>query len=142
MNIWLVTGALCSAAAALVHVGCIIFGASWYRFMGAGEQMAQWAIQGDARATQITAFIAIVLSVWSLYALSGARVIGKLPLLKFALVAITSVYLLRGVAGLFFIFAPTSDRTAVFWLVSSLICCAFGFIHFIGVRQLFSPRSV
>ncbi len=35
----LITGAICSALAALAHLGCIIFGAQWYRYFGAGEEM-------------------------------------------------------------------------------------------------------
>ena len=40
MNILLVVAGALSALAALAHIGCIYFGASWYRFFGAGEQMA------------------------------------------------------------------------------------------------------
>ncbi|MGQ4584278.1 hypothetical protein [Lysobacter sp. F60174L2] len=39
-----------NAIAALLHVGCIIFGASWYRFFGAGERMAQLASAGFVQA--------------------------------------------------------------------------------------------
>ena len=41
----LILGALFSAVAALAHLGCIIFGGDWYRFFGAGEQMAKMASQ-------------------------------------------------------------------------------------------------
>ena len=36
-----------SAIAALAHLGCIIFGGDWYRFFGAGEQMARMAEAGN-----------------------------------------------------------------------------------------------
>ena len=52
------TGAGCSACARVyyrnpeVHVGCIVFGAPWYRFFGAGEKMAQMADAGNPRAAR------------------------------------------------------------------------------------------
>ena len=81
-NLFLVIGASMSAVAALLHVGCIIFGASWYRFFGAGERMAQMASAGSWYPAIVTSFIAAMLFTWSLYALSGAGVIPRLPLLR------------------------------------------------------------
>ncbi|WP_353615513.1 hypothetical protein [Colwellia sp. PAMC 21821] len=40
MNVMLVIAGFLSALAAAIHLGCIFFGASWYRFFGAGEHMA------------------------------------------------------------------------------------------------------
>lgn len=37
----LIVGAICNAAAALAHLGCIVWGAPVYRFMGAGERMGR-----------------------------------------------------------------------------------------------------
>ncbi|WP_328590752.1 hypothetical protein [Cognaticolwellia mytili] len=34
-----------SLLAAIMHLGCIYFGASWYRYLGASEQMAMMAEQ-------------------------------------------------------------------------------------------------
>ena len=78
-NAWLLLAAALDAIAALLHVGCIVFGAAWYRFFGAGERMARLAEAGDWRPTVVTSGIAIVLSVWALYALSaaGVRLIGQ-----------------------------------------------------------------
>ena len=39
MNIWLIIAGALSALAAVLHLGCIYFGATWYRFFGAGEQI-------------------------------------------------------------------------------------------------------
>ena len=50
-NIFLIIGAAFSAAAAVMHIGCIIYGASWYRFFGAGERMAQLASTGSLKIT-------------------------------------------------------------------------------------------
>jgi hypothetical protein len=47
MNIMLITAGLLSLSAALLHLICIYFGASWYRYLGAGEKMAEMAEQGS-----------------------------------------------------------------------------------------------
>jgi hypothetical protein len=134
-NPFLLLGAALSALAALLHVGCIIFGASWYRFFGAGEKMAQMASAGSWRPTIVTAMIAAVLLMWSLYALSGAGAIPRLPLLRLALCAITGVYLLRGIAVFpLVMFSP--GRSTAFWWWSSAICLVIGLVHLVGLRQV------
>jgi len=136
-NSYLIVAGSLNAVVAIAHLGCIVFGASWYRFFGAGEQMAVWAEQGNIKPTLLTLFIAAVLFSWSAYAFSAAGVIMRLPFLKLALVVITAIYLLRGVAGFFFISNPLG-RTAEFWLWSSVICLIFSLIHFIGLKQIWS----
>ncbi|MCJ8320158.1 MAG: hypothetical protein MJK12_11025 [Colwellia sp.] len=135
MNRFLLFGAALSAFVAILHIGCIIFGASWYRFLGAGEQMALLADKGSLQPTFITSFIVIVLFTWSCYALSGAGAIIKLPLVKWALCAITSIYLIRGIVG-FFLMTNPLGRSTEFWLWSSVICLSFGIVHLIGLKQV------
>ena len=127
-----------SGIAALLHVGCIIFGASWYRFFGAGERMARLAAAGSWRPAVITAGIVLVLVVWSLCALSGAGVIPKLPLVRFALCAIAGIYLLRGVVGFGLAAVASGRRGVAFWCWSSAICLAIGMMYFVGTWQVWS----
>ncbi len=134
MNVYLIVAGTLSAIAAILHIGCIYFGAPWYRFFGAGEQMAVLSEQGSLQPTLITSGIVAVLTIWSLYAFSAAGLIFKLPLIRLALVLITFIYLARGVAGFFLINSPMG-RTAEFWLWSSLICLLLGIFHFIGLKQ-------
>jgi hypothetical protein len=133
-NYFLVSAASLSAIAALLHLACIYFGGPWYRAMGAGEQMARLAESGSSYPAIVTLFIACVLLVWSLYALSGAGAIGRLPLLRSVLSAVTAVYLIRG-----FAFAPLMSvipgRSLNFWLWSSAICAIFGIVHAVGLWQ-------
>ena len=136
---FLLLGALFSAIAALLHLACIAFGAPWYRFFGAGEGMARLAEAGSPKPAIITMGIAAVLAAWSLYALSGAGVIGRLPLARWVLCAISAVYLLRGLAGLVLaVFAP-GERSVAFWWWSSAICLAIGAVYLMGTRQAW-PR--
>lgn len=137
MNGFLIAAAVGNGLAALLHVGCIIFGASWYRFFGAGEQMATWAEQGLSKPTFITFFIIAVLSVFTLYCLSGARVIMTLPLLKVALVGMTSLFLLRGLGG-FYMMTKITEQGATFWFWSSMICLALGVFHLVGTLQVWN----
>ena len=140
-NPFLLSGAALSAAAAMMHVGCIIFGASWYRFFGAGERMVKLSVAGSIVPTVITTGIAVVLALWSLYALSATGLIPKLPLIRFALCGITGVYLLRGLAGLVFAVVAPGDRGVAFWFWISAICLSIGALYLVGTRQVWSQLS-
>ncbi len=136
-NKFLVGGAILSAIAALIHVAAPLAGPDWYRFFGAGEQMARMAAAGHWYPTVASLVIASILSAWALYALSGAGVIRRLPLLRLALCAITAVYLLRGTVFMFLMpYFPGNSLT--FWITSSAICLGFGIVYFIGLRQVWS----
>lgn len=136
-NRYLIAGAALSALAALLHLGCIAFGAPWYRFLGAGEPMARMDLAGHWYPTVATLAISTLLSGWALYALSGAGVIRKLPLARWALCAITGVYLLRGVAFMP-LMAHFPGNSPTFWFWSSAICLAIGLVHLVGLRQVWA----
>lgn len=141
----LIVGGCLSVLAALLHISCIFGGPEWYLFFGAGQKMANLAAAGDPYPTIATLVIATILVGWGLYAFSGAGIIVKLPLLRTCLVLITTVYVLRGVAGLigpFFTDDPVVHQNSMtFWVVSSLVCCVYGTFYFIGTKALFSPSS-
>ena len=140
-NKLLIVGAALSALAAALHIACIVIGAPMYRFVGAGERMAQMASAGHWYPTVAALVIAAILSVWALYALSGAGVIRKLPLLRTALIVITAAYLIRGIAFVSLMpFFP--GNSLLFWLVSSAICVSFGVVHFIGLRQAWANKQL
>lgn len=133
-----IAGAL-SIFAAVVHLAIIAGGPDWYRFFGAGEQMAVMAEQGQLYPAIVTLFIAAMLFLWGLYALSGARVIPRLPLLRFCLMAITFIYLLRGIGGLVVAFMPQVlqqvQLSSPFMLWSSAICTLFGVTYLVGIYR-------
>ena len=137
----LLAGAVLSAIAALLHLCCILFGPSWYRFFGAGERMAQLSAAGHIAPALITAGIAAVLTLWSLYALSGAGAIPRLPLIRVGLCAITGTYLLRGFAGFVLAAVAPGERSVSFWCWSSLICLGIGALYLVGTRQVWSQLS-
>lgn len=131
-NWWLVGGAMLSFSAAIAHIGIILVGPAWYRLFGAGEHLARQAEAGSIYPAIITFGIASVLTVWGLFALSGAGVLPIFPMLKWGLLGITTVYLVRGLIiipiGLF----DTQFHT-MFWFVSSTICTGFGVVHAVGL---------
>src|SRR5262249_52382561 len=117
-NPFLAAAAVLNALAALLHLGCIVFGGPWYRFFGAGERMVRLAAAGSWTPVLVTLGIASVLSLWSLYALSGAGIIMRLPFLRAALWAIAAVYLIRAISGPVLAHVAT-DRSVAFWWWSS-----------------------
>jgi hypothetical protein len=140
-NKFLITGAILSGLASLLHVGCIYFGAPWYRFFGAGEEMASMAESGSWIPSLVTAGIAMVLSIWAIYAVSGAGVIRKLPLLRTALCIITTIYLLRGLAAIPLAIIQPQQATPFLWW-SSAICLSFSIIHLVSMHQRWQAMSL
>jgi len=132
MNLWLLAGAAASGLASVLHLLCIVGGEAWYRAVGAGERMARAVATGELRPHLVTAAIAVILAVWALYALSGAGVIQRLPLLQPILVAITAAYLARA-AALPMMLRLLPDRSRHFLVVSSIIVLAIGAIHAVGL---------
>ena len=132
LNGWLLAGGVASGVASVAHLLCIGGGAAWYRAMGAGERMTHAVERGDARPHLVTLAIAVALAGWAAYALSGAGVIRRLPLLRPVLVAVTAIYLLSAFA-LPAMLRLMPDRTRRFLIVSSLVVLAIGVLHLIGI---------
>lgn len=130
----LVIGGLLSVVASLLHIGCIIGGPDWYRFFGAGEQMATMAEQGSMTPTLLTLGIAVILAIWAAYAFSGAGLLPRLPLLRTGLVTISAIYLLRGLALIPALIINRGD-VMPFVLWSSLIVLVYGLAYAIGTWQ-------
>lgn len=146
-NIALLIGGGLSLLAALAHITIIIGGPEWYRFFGAGEEMAQMAERGEITPALITLFIACVLAGWAAYAFSAAGLIRKLPFMRFCLSAITLVYLVRAIGGLAAVILMenpylTDVREQVtFMIISSLIVLVYGLIYAIGTAQAWPQLS-
>jgi hypothetical protein len=137
-NKWLIAAAIMSVGASVIHVATIFGGGDWYRFFGAGEQMARLDESGSMRPAVMTAFIAMILAGWALYALSGAGVIPRLPLARTALVLITTVLSLRIVMGFFpVMFPPEVTPSFIVW--SSLIVALMAAVFAIGTAKAW-PR--
>ena len=140
-NGWLLAGGMLSASAALLHLATIVGGPNWYRYFGAGERMARMAEQGRWTPALMAAAIAAMLGLAAAYAFSGAGLIQRLPLLRPALVAISLVYMARGLVLLWPSALARPDLSANFLFWSSLIVLIFGVIHLIGTWQAWPALS-
>lgn len=134
-NPWLAAAGGLSAAAAAAHLAIIVGGPRWYDFFGAGPRMVRLAEQGSPTAALITLSIAAVLAIWAAYAVSGAGLIPRLPLLKLALLAISAVYLVRAL-GYIPLLAATGAPVGTFAWVSSAIVLVYAVVHITGTVQL------
>ncbi len=138
MNKILLIAGILNATAAILHIGCIYFGAAWYRFFGAGEQMALMAEKGSLQPTIITSGIVIVLSIWASYAFAAAADV-KLPYMRPVLIVITSIYLIRAVVGgVLALMDIELGRSVDFWFWSSAISLIFASAHLLGLKQVWS----
>lgn len=141
----LMIAACFSFIAAFVHILIIFGGGNWYRFFGAGEQMAQLAESGSIQPIMITLFISLVLFIWGLYALSGSGFIAKLPFLKWALYLISFIYLFRGTAGLVLPFLSNhvaiQQNSLSFWVISSAVCLVIGSFYLFGTLNRFKKTE-
>lgn len=138
-NRWLIIGGWLSIAAAILHVGCILGGGDWYRFFGAGEEMARAAEAGSWMPPLVTAGIATILAVWAAYAFAGAGRIRRLPLLRTGLIVIAAIYLLRGLAIVPILIEPLMRTSFNIW--SSLIVLGYGLIYAIGTWRAWPHLS-
>jgi len=141
LNPWLIAGGWMSLAAAAAHIACIFGGPDWYRFFGAGEPIARAAERGSWVPALITLVIASILAIWAAYAFAGAGLIRRLPLMRSALVAISAVYLARGLVIFYPPLLGRSDLTWTFMLWSSLIVMAMGIVYAIGTWRAWPTLS-
>ena len=137
-NLWLIIGGVLSAVAALIHVGCIVNGPVWDRMFGAPEPLIRAVERGDPSLHWMTAIIAVILAIWSAYAFAGAGLIRRLPLMRTALVAISAIYLARGVL-IVPVLLQTDSRPFDLW--SSLIVLGYGLIYLIGTWRAWPSLS-
>ncbi|WP_271078857.1 hypothetical protein [Aurantiacibacter sp. MUD61] len=137
---WLVAGGWLSIAASALHIACIIGGEEWYRFFGAGEEIAMAAARGEIWPHLITLAIAAMLGVWGLFAFSGAGKFRRLPLLRTGLIAISAIFLLRGLMLVpLHLWRP--ELTDAFTVWSSLIVLVYGIAYAVGTWKAWPAIS-
>lgn len=138
---WLLAAAWMSVAASVLHLAVIIGGPDWYRFFGAGEEMARAAERGSPVPTIMTIIIAGILAGWAVYAFGAAGVIRRMPLMRTALLAIAAVLIARSLLA----FVPqvwAPEQTIAFRIWSSAICFVMGACFAIGLWQVWPQLSV
>ncbi|MFZ1891527.1 MAG: hypothetical protein WAU37_04990 [Formosimonas sp.] len=128
-------GGTFSLVAGVLHFACIFIGAPAFRFLGAGEDLAKAAERGLLFPSFVAFGIGSVLVVWSAYAFSAIGFGPSLPLTRYALVAISFVYLARAFA--FPLLRPAfPENSLTFWWVTSVLSLVGGLSYLSGLIGL------
>jgi hypothetical protein len=129
----LILGGIFSFAVALLHVGIAIYGGSAYITFGAGEEFTRLDASGSPVPMLVTLGLALIFAICGLYALSGASVLRRLPLLLLALIGIGAVYTLRGLLLLPELYSTLAGTTpASHGLIFSAVSLLIGLCYLIG----------
>ncbi|MFQ6607622.1 MAG: hypothetical protein ACE5EE_03685 [Fidelibacterota bacterium] len=130
----LIIGGILSLALSLLHVGMVFKGAPAYRYFNAGERMVNLAERGSPLPALITLFIATLFAAFGFYALSGSGLIPPLPLQHQALIIISSIYCLRGLAVIFELgnYFKTPTNSSIRMIIFSLVSLSIGIIYLMG----------
>jgi hypothetical protein len=133
----LLAAGLLSAGIALLHVIIIFVGAPAYRYFGAGEQMARQAEAGSSFPALLTATVTLFFAVFALYALAGAAVAPRPPLLRTGLIVIGVIYTLRGLllAPQLLAYRSNAPLLASKDLLFSTVSLVIGFLYLFGTGQ-------
>ena len=139
-NIYLLIGGLFSLAFAIFQISAIVWPPALLDYFGGPVKMqAEYPIIYISGCALVGAIVAVA----GFYALSGAGKFRPLPLLRTGLVAITIVYILRGLFIINFIILiisyPEMNLKPQF-AVFSLIALCVGMIHLMGVIRLFRQK--
>jgi hypothetical protein len=134
---FLVAAGTISAAIALLHVIMLIKPAWWeYVSGGVKSPLAEQAIRGSTGTQIATAVLAVIFAVWSLYAFSGAGLIGTLPWLKPILIVIGAIYVLRSLAIFTEVNTVRNDGAPIQIVFFSIISFVTGLLYILGVWKL------
>ena len=133
----LLAAGLLSAGIALLHVIIIFVGAPAYRYFGAGEQMARQAEAGSYLPGLLTATVTLFFAAFAFYALAGARVAPRPPLLRTGLILIGVIYTLRGLllAPQLVTYLSNAPLLASRELVFSTVSLLIGLLYLFGTWQ-------
>jgi hypothetical protein len=131
----LIAGGVMSALISLLHV-CLALFPTLYSFIGPNQSaITEMAAQGSSITTSVSVALAFLFAIWALYAFSGAGVIRRLPLLRFALVAICVIYLLRALFLLSEIGMVINQGYPFRFVVFSTISLLAGLLYLFGILR-------
>lgn len=135
-KILLILAAGGSFAVCLLHLVAIVIGPAAYRLLGAGEDFAYWAEAGSPIPALITFGLAGLFAIFGCYALSGAGILRRLPLLGLGLLGIAALYTLRGALVFLELGLALASQIPLDLLniLYSSVSLAVGLIHFAGIK--------
>lgn len=137
--ILLVLAAFIAMGTAVAHLSCIFLGYECYAAQMAPPQIIESAKNGTYLAPIGTVFASALFVVLGLYALSGAGIIRKLPLLKYAVYAVATLCIIRGFLPLqLWLRHPDKVNDIVFY--TGIVWLVTGLLFLFGYRMCNSKR--
>ncbi|MFC3120767.1 hypothetical protein [Agaribacter flavus] len=134
-RLMLAIAAIVAFLTALAHMSCIAIGPQCYSVQMAPEAVVHSAESGTLLAPIATVFVALVFSTIGCYALSAAKVIRNLPLLRFGIYAIAFICVVRGVLP-FQLWIRHPEKVALPVLVVGFVWLLVGVCYFFGYRAV------
>ncbi len=135
----LVIAALIMGFTAIAHLSCIYFGPQCY-----SAQMAPPVIVESAKAKTLlaplgTIFVSSIFLVLSAYALSGAGIVRKLPLLKLIVYGVGTLCIIRGILPIQ-LWLRHQEKVSEFVLVVGVAWLIVGLCFIVGFRATSTKR--
>ena len=132
-NYWLLAGGYFSLGFAAFQASAIGWPARAVKYFGGPAELR---IERPIQYAVLCIVIAGVVAVFGLYALSGAGKVRRLPLLRTVLIAVTAIYLLRGLLVIPQMPIVLKHPDLVRFVVFSAISLGVGLVHLGGAVQL------
>lgn len=130
----LIFGGSIAFLTAMAHISCIFLGTECFESQMAPPEIVESARQGTWLAPIATLVVSSLFILCGLYALSGARVIKKIPLTYVALAIIAILCVIRGFSTipLSFIFP---EMVSSFSVVAGVVWLLVGFLYAYGFKH-------
>lgn len=120
---------------ALAHLFCIYFGPQCYSAQMAPPQIVESAKAGTMLAPFGAILVSTIFTVLGLYALSGAGLFRRLPLLSFGIYTISIISVIRGLLPIQLYFRHP-EKVSDPILIAGIIWLLVGVFFFFGYRAV------
>ena len=131
----LVIAVLIAFATAIAHLSCIYFGPQCFSTQMMPLSIAELAENGTLLTPLDTLFVSTVFMVFGSNALSGARVVRKLPLLSLGIYTIAVLCIIRGILPLQ-LWLRLPDKVSESVLFISIVWLVAGLFYLFGYRAI------
>jgi hypothetical protein len=133
--ILLVIAAFIAISTAFAHLSCIYFGPQCYSAQMAPASIVQSAQEGTLLAPLGTVFVSAIFIVFGGYALSGAGLIRRLPLISMGIYSIALVSVIRGILPLQ-LYLRHPEKVSMPVLYVGIVWLLVGMFYFSGYRAI------
>lgn len=136
----LAIAAFIAISTAIAHLSCIYFGPQCYAAQMAPQEIVESAKSGTLLAPIGTVIVSAIFIAFGIYALSGAQIIRKLPLLSFGIYTIATLCIIRGLLPLqLWLRHPNKVSTLV--LAVGIVWLIVGLLYLFGYRAMNAKRA-